>query len=446
MSDSPTQSGPLAICVLGMHRSGTSALSRLLNQLGVDLGRNLLPADFDNPRGFFELRAIVDCHTDLLDAIGSSYFDDFLPLPPGWETRAEVQPYRGQLLEIVRAEFADKPLWGFKDPRTCRLLPLWHDVLQQSGAQSRFVIMVRNPQEIFSSLSQRNGTPCNQSLLSTLVHMLQTERDTRGRRRVVVSYDELISDWRGLAAKIGNALGIQWPHPPEAPDASSGKGDEAIDPALRHHRAAKNSGAAELVEKFDADPEIAHWTFGVYDCLVAAAANPTGAVDEASLDKIHDEFQSAASGLAAWRPRWSMEERLRRALIWAEKMDGEIHRLSKENQEMRHELATRPALTQALARLAAAQGEAIAANGRADAAENRATAAENRASAAEDRATVAEQRTAAAEYRATAAEHVAEDLRQSASWKLTGPVRALGGLLSKPGAETGGGSADHSNH
>jgi hypothetical protein len=261
-----------------------------------------------------------------------------------------------------------------------------------------------------------------------------------------VTYDELLSDWRALATKIGNALGIQWPHPPEAPDASSGKGDEAIDPALRHHRAANNSGAAELVEKFAADAEIARWTFGVYDCLVAAAANPTGAVDEASLDKIHDDFQSAASRLAAWRPRWSMEERLRRALIWAEKMDVEIHRLSKENQEMRHELATRPALTQALARLAAAQGEAIAAKARAAAAEDRATAAENRATAAENRADAAEQRAAAAEYRATAAEHVAEDLRQSASWKLTGPVRALGGLLSKPGAESREAGADQSHH
>ena len=42
----------VAILVLGMHRSGTSGIARLLNLRGAELGRDLLPPKDDNERGF----------------------------------------------------------------------------------------------------------------------------------------------------------------------------------------------------------------------------------------------------------------------------------------------------------------------------------------------------------------------------------------------------------
>jgi hypothetical protein len=47
------------IVVLGMHRSGTSALTRGLSTLGVGLGDTLHPAGSDNPTGFWEDRDII---------------------------------------------------------------------------------------------------------------------------------------------------------------------------------------------------------------------------------------------------------------------------------------------------------------------------------------------------------------------------------------------------
>ena len=57
-----------AVLVLGMHCSGTSAITRLLNLRGVGLGRDLLPAKADNERGFWENRAILELHERFLAA------------------------------------------------------------------------------------------------------------------------------------------------------------------------------------------------------------------------------------------------------------------------------------------------------------------------------------------------------------------------------------------
>src|ERR1700712_2357048 len=64
-----------AILVLGMHRSGTSALSGVVNALGPAAPKPLLAPRADNPRGFFESAALADAHDDLLLSAGS-YWDD----------------------------------------------------------------------------------------------------------------------------------------------------------------------------------------------------------------------------------------------------------------------------------------------------------------------------------------------------------------------------------
>ena len=73
----------LAVLVVGMHRSGTSALSGVLNLLGIDLPRELHPADEHNERGYFEGQAYIDFHERLLARIGWPS-DDPLPLSDDW--------------------------------------------------------------------------------------------------------------------------------------------------------------------------------------------------------------------------------------------------------------------------------------------------------------------------------------------------------------------------
>ena len=62
-----------SLVILGMHRSGTSALAGLVQLLGVNLGEDLLPAMPEvNEKGFFEHQEILDIHEGLLKSLGWS--------------------------------------------------------------------------------------------------------------------------------------------------------------------------------------------------------------------------------------------------------------------------------------------------------------------------------------------------------------------------------------
>ena len=110
------------IVVLGMHRSGTSVVTKSLELLGVGLGDNMHPAGFDNPKGFWEDRDCLEINEELLAHLGSAY--------DGIEFSWEHVERDSQIKKLAsRAKTALEQnlknfngLWGFKDPRTCRLL------------------------------------------------------------------------------------------------------------------------------------------------------------------------------------------------------------------------------------------------------------------------------------------------------------------------------------
>jgi len=74
------------IIVLGMHRSGTSAFTGVLNILGVELGSNLMEPTKENPRGYFEKRAVMEINDEILNILGSSWDDDFFSPDENWWT------------------------------------------------------------------------------------------------------------------------------------------------------------------------------------------------------------------------------------------------------------------------------------------------------------------------------------------------------------------------
>ena len=153
-----------AILVLGMHRSGTSVLTGMLAALGAFPGRRLIAADpSTNPTGFWEDEEIVRLNDGLLEYLGTRW-DDCSVLPVDWMSQSFVRGARERMLSVVQREFEGRPLWVIKDPRLCRLLPLWTDVLAALDCRVDFLLCLRNPIEVAESLRQRNafsvgGTP-----------------------------------------------------------------------------------------------------------------------------------------------------------------------------------------------------------------------------------------------------------------------------------------------
>jgi GT2 family glycosyltransferase len=205
-----------ALLVLGMHRSGTSALTRTLNLLGADLPHGLIPASASsNPLGHWESREIQELNDRILEVLGTRW-DDWHPIDAKALTADAAASFHRRAAEILDRDFAQSSLFVLKDPRMCRLLPFWRTALAQFGADIRCALIWRAPADVASSLARRNGFDDAKSRLIWLRYVLDAERDSRGLRRTVLAYEELVADWRGLARRLADELALTWPKQAQA--------------------------------------------------------------------------------------------------------------------------------------------------------------------------------------------------------------------------------------
>ena len=202
-----------AFVVLGMHRSGTSAFAGILQHLGVDFGDKLLPGrPGENPRGFWEHAEVVRIHDDLLSRLGSSWDDPRL-LPANWTGSSAARQATQDLLDVARADFGAHATWGLKDPRLCRLLPLWIPIFEKVRTEPVFIVAWRNPMDVAASLFERDGFALRKSLILWLAHVAEAEKGSRGYRRAFLSYDRVLADWPDAFASAASRLRLSWPEP-----------------------------------------------------------------------------------------------------------------------------------------------------------------------------------------------------------------------------------------
>jgi len=275
-----TEAHSRSILVLGPHRSGTSAVARVLNLLGVDLGGEMMPPKFDNRHGYWEHQRIFDLHERLLSRTGSAWHD-YRPMPVGWRDLEEVEAIRGELVAFLRTEFGTNPLWGVKDPRLCRLVPWWLDALEELGATPLFVVVVRHPLEVARSLERRDHFSPSKCILLYAAEMLAAVQHTQGRRRAFVSYARLLDDWRGAVTDLARQLRLEWPRDPVA---AGDEIDAFLQPGERHHR--------HDLDELRADPLLAGWCAELYEALEGASSGRDADLDGA-FPRARDSFRSA---------------------------------------------------------------------------------------------------------------------------------------------------------
>jgi hypothetical protein len=261
-----------AILVSGMHRSGTSAITRVLSLLGAGLPGELIEAKSDNERGFWEGRAIIDLDELALERFGSWW--------GGWEN---VNPRRlrgsKRLVErarkLVREEFPDTDLIVLKDPRVSRLLPLWQRALDEEGFRCVHVVALRHPGAVAGSLEARNALSPTASILSWLAHTLDAEQHSRSEPRVFVAFENLLGDWRAEVDRVSSALDITWP---ETPDAVAESVDGFIEPDLAHDAPG------------DDEPDAVAAVAPFYEILQRWAADKRQSGDEETIDSWRHVF------------------------------------------------------------------------------------------------------------------------------------------------------------
>jgi hypothetical protein len=235
------------VCVLGMHRSGTSLVAGVLGQLGLDLGpdEELLPPDPNNQSGYFELADLVEINDDILAHYGGSW-DEPPELPPGWEQSDQLVQIRDRARRILGRRFAGSAHWAWKDPRTCITLPFWQRLV--SGL--RYVICLRNPVDIAHSLRSREGAerPLEKYALDWLRHTASAVSYTADRPRIIVHYERFLRDPAREVGRLASFVGQK--NRLEEPVAM-GRILDFIDPALAHARSAPRAIADHPAVPFD---------------------------------------------------------------------------------------------------------------------------------------------------------------------------------------------------
>ena len=146
----------VGVLVLGMHRSGSSAITRMLSLLGCALPATPMPVAFDNPVGHWESQRVADFNDEILNLAGTQW-DDWLPVNARLSETLIWPQLVARGRKLLRGEIGDAPLFVLKDPRICKLANFWLEVLAAEAVDAAIVIPLRNPLEVARSLSVRNG-------------------------------------------------------------------------------------------------------------------------------------------------------------------------------------------------------------------------------------------------------------------------------------------------
>jgi hypothetical protein len=319
LSGSPTRAivrKDRIVVILGMHCSGTSLLANLLTVLGVDLGENLLPANPYNEAGHWEQEEIYKIQDALLQQLGRHWNGPAwtYPFPFEWGQRTAIRPFKDQLISIVRGEIEKaNGIWGFKDPRTSRLLPLWKEIFAELGLDPLYLLAVRQPAAVVESVLKRDKLPASRTELLWLLHNLDAVRDTGDQLRLVVDYDGWFTHPREQARAVARALDLTWP---DAEDERLAMVRERIRPDLRHcqttrplslpfvsetYNVLKNAAATGQIpgelRRIDEDVRRAlslcePWASAVKELVCAQSARTTGSAP-AMADSTHGQTGAA---------------------------------------------------------------------------------------------------------------------------------------------------------
>jgi GT2 family glycosyltransferase/glycosyltransferase involved in cell wall biosynthesis len=192
-----------AVCIAGAHRSGTSMVTRLLHHCGLELGRksDLMPAQADNPEGFWEHLGFVAVNDELLSELGGAW-----DLPPGAD-----EDFMSPRLESLRVKarlliekFNSAGLWGWKDPRNSLTLPFWRQLLP--GLKT--IIVVRNPLEVAHSMRERNGTSYSFGLRLWEIYNRRLIEAATGKDLLITHYDFFFQEPKMELQRITNFIGL----------------------------------------------------------------------------------------------------------------------------------------------------------------------------------------------------------------------------------------------
>ena len=232
------------VVVLGVHRSGSSLCTNVLQEFGAYLGEDLLPPNEFNERGYFESLETLLINDAILAALKRPWESLFgrEPLDPLWWQMPGIRAYRDRAVALLSGRVSrTQKLLAFKDPRFCVLLPIWNEAFAACGLVPRFVLTVRHPGAVARSLATRNGFSTVYSELLWLEHYYFACNGIREGHYRIVHYEDWFVNPVPQAQMLLGFAGLEFSCRPDEFASQLGR---VIDPRLRHSD--RRAGAIQL--------------------------------------------------------------------------------------------------------------------------------------------------------------------------------------------------------
>ncbi len=188
------------VVVLGMHRSGTSCVTRMLHHLGVYLGENYCTEPMpSNLIGHWEARDVVATNDEILSQSGGTWQN--VPQRLTWNADCEMR------IKQLLAQFAARPLFGWKDPRTTITFPAWQKHLLD------YIVLacVRHPLAVAQSLEVRDGLGLQAGLRLWTMYNQHLLRHVSAAKHVFwFPYDQPQSFVQAHLRRLCDHLRLRW--------------------------------------------------------------------------------------------------------------------------------------------------------------------------------------------------------------------------------------------
>ena len=190
----------MSLIVLGMHRSGTSIITSLINSMGAYVGApgELLEASPDNPRGFFERKDVVNLNRAIMQQHQCNWYQLQHWEEPALPLQENIALHMNHLTNHLQLNAP----YVIKDPRLCLTLPYWLRFIENPV----IVMASRHPLAIARSLELRNQMPIEMGLALWEYHAVYALNQSHGLRVVHANYEALLEAPKREAERLYDAL------------------------------------------------------------------------------------------------------------------------------------------------------------------------------------------------------------------------------------------------
>ncbi|MBC7005806.1 glycosyltransferase [Photobacterium sp. BZF1] len=264
------------VVVIGMHRSGTSAITKGLEALGISLSEEVLGAKEDNQKGFWEDIKVLEINESLLALQESSWDDNRLGLAPLVES-VEYKALFAEAVALVEERVVQREVWGVKDPRTSVLESFWTHVFETAGVEAKYLVCMRNPLDVAKSLTSRNQMDRYYGLSLWVKYTVSALKFAQNNPCALVHFEDIMSETSASMESVAKVLGL------DVDQALLEQFAEGfLDRSLVH-----SESPLSLLEK---DPQLSPALVNLYRYTLSLVDKPLEDIDVAFLEQQQEAF------------------------------------------------------------------------------------------------------------------------------------------------------------